>query len=133
MNIESNLGGNMRKIILVIALILLMTCAQAGPPILVDPDTGKYLGNLNRNPLDPDSIYNPIGRYGSKVSPDSINNPIGQYGSRISPDSPHNPMNRNSGYEQMEREMRAIDREFGLDPYCERFHSLDRSYCGYGY
>lgn len=48
---------------------------------------GQYLGNLNSNRLDPNSISNPIGRYGSPISPDSINNPIGRYGSPISPDS----------------------------------------------
>jgi hypothetical protein len=37
---------------------------------------GQYLGNLNSNPYDPNSIANPIGRYGSPVSPDSVNNPL---------------------------------------------------------
>ena len=36
---------------------------------------GKYKGNLNDNPYDPNSVSNPYGRYGSQYSPDSINNP----------------------------------------------------------
>jgi len=48
-------------------------------PHLVGPD-GRYLGNLNSNPYDPNSVANPFGRYGSEYSPDSVNNPYGQYG-----------------------------------------------------
>lgn len=73
-----------------ICLILFTTAAQSGPPILIDPKTGKYLGTLSNNRYDPNSVSNPYGQYGSKYSPDSINNPYGQYGSRYSPDSPNN-------------------------------------------
>jgi hypothetical protein len=52
---------------------------------------GKYLGNLNSNPYDPNSVSNPYGRYGSQYSPDSINNPYGRYGSPYSPESANNP------------------------------------------
>ena len=52
---------------------------------------GKYLGNLNSNRYDPNSVSNPYGRYGSEYSPDSINNPYGRYGSPYSPDSANNP------------------------------------------
>lgn len=55
------------------------------------PDDGKFLGNLNSNRFDPDSVANPFGRYGSRFSPDSINNPLGRYGSPLSPDSANNP------------------------------------------
>lgn len=65
--------------------------AKAQPPILVDPSTGKYLGNVNANQYDPNSVSNPYGRYGSRYSPDSINNPYGQYGSPYSPNSVNNP------------------------------------------
>jgi hypothetical protein len=41
---------------------------------------GKYLGNLNDNRYDSNSVSNPYGRYGSQYSSDSINNPYG-YGS----------------------------------------------------
>lgn len=64
--------------------------AQNGP-ILVDPSSGKYLGNLNSNQYDPNSVANPYGRYGSEYSPDSINNSYGQYGSPYSPQSANNP------------------------------------------
>jgi len=81
----------MKKIILTLGLILLTASAQSGPPILIDPQTGKYLGTLSNNRYDPDSVSNPYGRYGSRYSPDSINNPYGRYGSRYSPDSANNP------------------------------------------
>lgn len=38
--------------------------------------TGTYRGRLSTNELDPDSISNPLGRYGSEISPESINNPL---------------------------------------------------------
>jgi hypothetical protein len=41
---------------------------------------GKYLGNLNDNRYDNNSVSNPYGRYGSRYSQDSINNPYGPYG-----------------------------------------------------
>lgn len=72
-------------------LALALEMAAAGPPILVDRQTGKYLGNLSSNPYDPNSTSNPYGRYGSEYSQDSINNPYGRYGSRYSQDSPNNP------------------------------------------
>ena len=81
----------MKKFIVITGLILFTTTAQSGPPILVDPKTGKYLGTLSNNRYDPNSVSNPYGQYGSKYSPDSINNPYGQYGSRYSPDSTNNP------------------------------------------
>ncbi|MDT8383930.1 MAG: hypothetical protein RRB22_05905 [Gammaproteobacteria bacterium] len=81
------------KTILAIITVLFVTvgAAIAGSPILVDPSTGKYLGNLNNNPYDPNSVSNPYGQYGSKYSPDSINNPYGEYGSPYSDKSPNNP------------------------------------------
>jgi len=57
----------------------------ANSPHIVAPD-GRYLGNLNSNRFDPDSVSNPYGRFGSKYSPDSINNPYGRYGNPFSPD-----------------------------------------------
>lgn len=59
-------------------------------PILIGED-GKYLGRLNSNIYDPESVSNPYGRYGSPYSPDSINNPYGKYGSPYSPYSVTNP------------------------------------------
>jgi hypothetical protein len=50
----------------------------------------NFRGNVNRNPLDPDSIANPLGRYGSPLSPDSTNNLLGA-GNPFRSDSPNNP------------------------------------------
>ena len=64
--------------------------AQFGPPAVYGQN-GQYLGNLSRNPYDPNSIANPYGTYGSPYSPNSINNPYGTYGSPYSPHSATNP------------------------------------------
>jgi len=69
--------------------------ATAGPPILVDRQTAKYLGNLSTNQFDPNSTSNPYGKYGSKYSPDSINNEYGKYGSPYTRDSANNPFATN--------------------------------------
>ncbi len=81
----------MNKIIFTISLILVATNLTAGPPILVDRQSGKYLGTLSNNRHDPDSVSNPYGRYGSRYSPHSINNPYSKYGSRYSNNSVNNP------------------------------------------
>ena len=83
----------MSKIVapLIIVFGLAGMSVSAQGPILVDPNSGKYLGNLNSNRYDPNSVANPYGRYGSRYSPDSINNPYGQYGSPYSPNSARNP------------------------------------------
>ena len=70
--------------------------AYAGPPILIDPQTGKYLGTLFANQYDPDSVSNPTGQYGSSYSQDSINNPVGEYGSPYSDKSINNPYATNA-------------------------------------
>lgn len=62
-------------------------------PRIVAPN-GQYLGNLNENRYDPNSVANPYGRYGNPYSPDSINNPYGRYGNPYSPNSAHNPFGR---------------------------------------
>jgi hypothetical protein len=54
-------------------------------------EDGTYLGKVNNNPNDPESISNPYGKYGSKDSPTSINNENGIYGSKISLQSVNNP------------------------------------------
>ena len=82
----------------VLALALLATPAAAidfrdghNSPHLVGPD-GRYLGNLNGNPYDPNSVANPFGRYGSEFSPDSVNNPYGLYGNPYrDPEEVHMP------------------------------------------
>jgi len=75
----------------VFIFILSPAIGNTAPPILVDGQTGKYLGNLSANPYDLNSTSNPYGQYGSPYSQDSINNPYGKYGSPYSNDSPNNP------------------------------------------
>lgn len=58
---------------------------------LIYAQDGQYLGRLNANPYDPESVANPYGTYGSPYSPNSINNQYGQYGSDYSPLSARNP------------------------------------------
>ena len=77
--------------VVVLTFIFYSAVGNAAPPILVDQQTGKYLGNLSANPYDSNSTSNPYGKYGSEYSADSINNPYGQYGSEYSNDSPNNP------------------------------------------
>jgi hypothetical protein len=78
------------RTIIIAAALLASTSAFAQSPIIVAPD-GTYLGNLNSNQYDPNSVSNPYGQYGSRYSPNSINNPYGQYGSPYSPNSARNP------------------------------------------
>lgn len=86
--------------IFIVALIAILMMfpgfANAQSPQIYDRATGKYLGNLNRNQLDPNSVSNPMGRYGSPLSPDSINNTMGVYGSPLSNSSVNNPYATNS-------------------------------------
>ena len=92
------------RIYTLIALLLASTFfvddTKAGKPvvigtpngaIVVDGQTGKYLGNYNANKYDPNSVANPYGRYGSRYNPESINNEYGVYGSPYSPYSINNP------------------------------------------
>ena len=64
--------------------------AYAGSPVIIAPN-GQYLGTLNNNPYDPNSVADPYGPYGSPYAPNSINNPYGPYGSPYSPQSATNP------------------------------------------
>ncbi len=52
---------------------------------------GEFLGTLSANPLDPDSVSNPLGTFGSPLSPRSIHNPNGVYGNPNSNRSATNP------------------------------------------
>lgn len=81
--------------------ILLAACAalafaapaSAQSPRLYAAD-GTFLGNVNNNQFDPNSISNPFGQYGSQFSPNSINNQFGKYGNPFSPNSVRNPFGR---------------------------------------
>ncbi len=57
----------MKKIVILISL-LFSAVAHSAPPILVNPQSGKYLGNLNANPYDQNSENNPYGEFGSPYS-----------------------------------------------------------------
>jgi hypothetical protein len=80
----------MRRFLLLAALLMFTGSALAQSPQLFSRD-GKFLGNLNTNRYDPNSVSNPYGRYGSRYSTDSINNPYGIYGSRYSDHSVQSP------------------------------------------
>ena len=84
------------KRLICLTLLFCANAAIADSPILVDPSTGKYLGNLNSNQYDQNSVSNPYGKFGSQYSPESINNRFGQYGSQYSNDSPNNPYSNNA-------------------------------------
>ena len=80
----------LNRLTIAAALALLALPASAQSPQIYAPN-GTYLGNLNANRYDPNSVANPFGQYGSRFSPNSINNPFGQYGSPFSPNSATNP------------------------------------------
>ena len=79
----------MKTLIVALAIVLLVPVTASAQSVYAND--GRYLGELNSNHLDPNSISNPYGQYGSKYSADSINNPYGVYGSPYSPLSPNNP------------------------------------------
>jgi len=81
------------KRIALLAAIAFATPAMAQSPQIYAPD-GTYLGNLNTNRFDPNSVSNPYGQYGSQYAPNSINNPYGQYGSQFSPNGVRNQFGR---------------------------------------
>lgn len=83
----------MKTLLTAAAIALAAFPAAAQSPQIYAPD-GTYLGNLNTNQFDPNSVSNPFGPYGSRFAPNSINNPFGQYGSPFSPNSVHNPYGR---------------------------------------
>ena len=83
----------MTRLILALTAIACASPAMAQSPRIYAPD-GTYLGNLNSNQFDPNSVSNPFGQYGSQFSPNSINNQFGQYGNPFSPNSVRNPYAR---------------------------------------
>jgi len=83
----------MKRIILAAVLATMALPALAQSPRVYAPD-GTYLGNLNSNQFDPNSVSNPFGRYGSEFSSDSINNRFGRYGSEFSSEGVRNPYAR---------------------------------------
>ena len=51
-------------------------------PQIYSPN-GQYLGNLNNNQFDPNSVSNPYGRYGNPYG-NTVNNPYSQHGNPFS-------------------------------------------------
>lgn len=66
------------------------TTAIAQSPAIYSQD-GEFLGNLNNNPYDYNSVANPYGKYGSPYGYNSVNNPYGKYGSQYSAQGANNP------------------------------------------
>jgi len=81
----------MKTLLMLIVLMVFASLVSAQSPRILSND-GKFLGNLNSDKYDPNSVANPYGQYGSKYSPDSVKNPYGQYGSKYSPNSVNNPL-----------------------------------------
>ena len=52
--------------------------------------SGVFLGNVNRNPFDNDSLSNQYGPFGNRYGPESIFNQYSQYGSPYGSESPYN-------------------------------------------
>lgn len=52
--------------------------------------SGVFLGNVNRNRFDADSLVNPYSQYGGRYSAESIFNVYSQYGSPYGSESPYN-------------------------------------------
>lgn len=69
-------------------MMILVTNANA---VSLYAHDGTYLGELNNNRTDPNSVSNPYGQYGNKNSPNSINNPYGRYGNNYSEEGVNNP------------------------------------------
>lgn len=73
-----------------------------GPDVSLDSliDSRLYaadntlLGNINKNPYDPDSITNEYGQYGNPYNAGSIFNDFAQYGNPYSALSPYNEFSR---------------------------------------
>lgn len=79
---------NTKTLALVALLASSSAFAWSSGPAIYAPD-GTYLGRLNNNPMDRESVSNPVGRYGSPFSRYSINNQFSPYGSQFSRQSPN--------------------------------------------
>lgn len=64
--------------------------ARRSEQAYIEADDGTFLGKLNPNQYDSDSIFNEYGGYGSTYSPTSIFNEYGSYGGEYSSLSPFN-------------------------------------------
>jgi hypothetical protein len=80
-----------------IASILQGRLHESGPVLrqkarqsYIEAADGQFLGKLNPNRYDSESIFSKYGQYGGKYSATSIFNKFSHYGSRFSPLSPYN-------------------------------------------
>ena len=62
----------------------------------IEAANGQYLGSLNPNQLDLNSIFNQFSPYGSKFSQNSLFNQFSPYGNQFSDLSPYNLFSNNS-------------------------------------
>ncbi|RWQ28342.1 hypothetical protein [Mesorhizobium sp.] len=67
---------------------------QARGDTYIEADDGTFLGTLNPNQYDQESIFNSYGPFGSRYSPTSIHNTYGTYGGNYSAQSPYNQFTR---------------------------------------
>lgn len=74
----------MRTIFTAIFLMVSLQIRAESPQIY--SAGGKYLGNLNTNQYNPNSVANPYGQYGNPYG-NTINNQFGTYGNPYSPQS----------------------------------------------
>jgi len=61
----------------------------------IEAGDGRFLGKLNPNRFDNESIFNRFGPYGNKFSQLSIFNKFSNYGNQFSPLSPYNNFSTN--------------------------------------
>jgi hypothetical protein len=79
----------MFKTVMIIGILLVSVCLGQQDVKIYGSD-GTYLGKMNGNKYDPESVNNPYGKYGSKYSSTSINNSYSKYGSEYSNQSAQN-------------------------------------------
>lgn len=86
----------MRKLLTLLMILYGFDCiAQKTLHIYGGQNHDVYLGCLNCNDIDANSIWNEIGKYGNNISSTSIWNDISKYGSDISSYSPWNDIASN--------------------------------------
>lgn len=61
----------------------------------IEAGDGTFLGNLDLNQFEQDSIFNQFGTYGNKFSPSSLFNQFSTYGNQFNPLSPFNQYSTN--------------------------------------
>ncbi len=75
---------------------VLNNLSYAGTLYSVFAPNGQFLGTINNNPFDPDSLCNPFGSYGNRFSSTSIWNQFSNYGSNFATYSAFNSVTSTS-------------------------------------